>query len=90
MTRTFTSAAVIARLAAFLNGRPAAPRLALSCPAPLASYQVRFTANGNGGPAVAVSPGCMTDQITVNGAPQTLIWDTQGGLVTMIRGLLGP
>jgi hypothetical protein len=68
MTRTFTSAAVIARLAAFLNGRPAASQLALSCPAPLASYQVRFTAKGNGGPAVAVSPGCMTDQITVNGA----------------------
>lgn len=90
MTRTFTSAAVIARLATFLNGRPAAPQLALSCPAPLASYQVRFTAKGNGGPAVAVSPGCMTDQITVNGAPQPLIWDTQGGLVTMIRGLLGP
>ncbi len=39
---------------------------------------------------MAVSPGCMTDQITVNGAPQPLIWDTQGGLVTMIRGLLGP
>jgi hypothetical protein len=32
----------------------------------------------------------MTDQITVNGAPQPLIWDTQGGLVKMIRGLLGP
>jgi hypothetical protein len=38
VTRTFTSAAVIAGLAAFLDGRPPAPAAALagvSCPAPL-------------------------------------------------------
>lgn len=87
-TRTFTSPAVIARLAAFLNARRAAPQLALPCPMPSTSYQVRFIPKG-GGPKVAVSPGCMTDQITVNGTPQPLVWDTRGGLVTLIRGLPG-
>jgi hypothetical protein len=63
VTRTFTWAAVIARLAAFLNGRPPAPAAALagvSCPAPLASITLRFTATGRQASAVAVSTAdCM-------------------------------
>ena len=93
VTRTFTSAAVIARLAAFLNGRPPAPAAALagvSCPPPLASITLRFTATGRQAPAVAVSAaGCMADAITVNGRQQPLLWDTAGGLESMARKLLG-
>ena len=93
VTRTFTSAAVIARLAAFLNRRPPAPAAALagvSCPAPLASITLRFTATGRQAPAVAVSAAdCMVDAITVNGRQQPLLWDTAGGLESMARKLLG-
>jgi hypothetical protein len=93
VTRTFTSAAVIARLAAFLNARPPAPAAALagvSCPAPLVSFTLRFTAMGRQAPAVAVSSaGCMVDAITVNGRQQPSLWDTAGGLESMARTLLG-
>jgi hypothetical protein len=80
--------AVIARLAAFLNARPAAPQVAVSCPALSASYQLRFTAKKNN-PVLTVSDGCLTDQITVNGVPQPLVWDNDGGLGKLIRSLLG-
>jgi hypothetical protein len=93
VTRTFTSPAVIARLTAFLNGRPPAPAAALagvSCPAPLATVTLRFTAAGRQAPAVAVTAaGCMADAITVNGRQQPLLWDTAGGLESMARKLLG-
>jgi hypothetical protein len=92
VTRTFTSAAVIAGLAAFLNGRPPAPAAALagvSCPAPLVSFTLRFTATGRQAPAVAVSTaGCLVDAITVNGRQQPSLWDTAGGLESMARKLL--
>jgi hypothetical protein len=93
VTRTFTSAAVIARLAAFLNGRPPAPAAALagvSCPAPLVSFTLRFTAAGRQPPAVAVwTAGCMVDTITVNGRQQPSLWDTGGSLASMAGKLLG-
>src|SRR5439155_3553362 len=73
-TRTFTSAAVIARLAAFLNARPAAPQVAVPCPALPVNYDLRFTAKANG-PVLTVSVGCLTDQIAVNGAQQPSVWD---------------
>lgn len=91
--RTFTSAAVIAGLAAFLNGRPPAPAAALagvSCPAPLVSFTLRFTAAGTQAPAVAVSTaGCLADTITVNDRQQPSLFDTAGGLASMARKLLG-
>ena len=88
-TRTFTSAAVIARLAAYLNGRPPTPPLAVSCLAPMASYQVTFIPKQGGGPAVTAEPGCLADRIAVNGVPQPLVWDSGGRLTDMIRQLLG-
>jgi hypothetical protein len=88
-TRTFTSAAVIARLAAYLNGRPPTPLLAVSCPAPMASYQVTFVPKQGGGPAVTAGPGCLADRIAVDGVPQPLVWDSGGRLTEMIRQLLG-
>ncbi len=93
VTRTFTSAAVIVGLAAFLNGRAPAPAAALagvSCPAPLASFTLRFTGAGRQAPAVAVSTaGCMVDAITVNGRQQPSLWETAGALESMARKLLG-
>jgi hypothetical protein len=86
-TRRFTSAAVIARLAAFLNARPAAPEIAVPCPAPATSYELRFTAKANG-PVLTVSEGCLTDQIAVNGAQQPSVWDNDGGLGKLVRSLL--
>lgn len=88
-TRTFTSAAVIAKLAAFLNGRPAAPEIAVPCPLPPVSYQLRFTPKARGGPVVDVALSCLTDQITVNGVDQPLVWDTQGGLAQILSRLPG-
>jgi hypothetical protein len=91
VSRTFTSPAVIARFAAFLNGRlPAPPSLAggLSC-APVAGYALRFTPRDKHDPAVTVSAWCQTVAITVNGKLQPLLWDTNGGLSAIASKLLG-
>jgi hypothetical protein len=61
----------------------------VSCPALLASYQVRFIPKQGGGPAVTAEPGCLADRIDVNGVPQPLVWDSGGHLAEIIRGLLG-
>jgi hypothetical protein len=86
VTRTFTSASVIARIAGFLNSLPAAPELAIPCPMMPTTYRATFT----GDATVTASSGyCMTDQITVNGAAQPLVWDRQGGLARLLGDLLG-
>jgi len=88
-TRTFTSAAVIARVAAFLNARPAAPEVAVPCPLPATSYQAKLTPELKGGPVVDVSNSCLTDQIIVDGKTQPLLWDQQSGLAALLSTLLG-
>ncbi len=55
---------------------------------PSGSYQVRFTAKKHD-PQLTVPVGCLVDQIAVNGAAQPLLWDTRGGLVKIIRDLMG-
>ena len=88
-SRTFTSAADINRITAFLNKLPAAPQLALPCPMPVTSYQATFAPKVKGAPKVTVSSsGCLTDQITVNGKAQPSVWDTSGGLAALLGGLL--
>jgi hypothetical protein len=92
VSRTFTSPAVIARFAAFLNGRTPAPESAvgaLSCPAPFLTYALRFTARDGHGPAVTASASCWTIAIRVNGKQQPLLWDTGDGLETIARSLAG-
>jgi hypothetical protein len=91
VTRTFTDPAVIARLAAFVNGLPPAAALTgRSCAAVLSRYTLRFTARDANGPAVVVSTvDCGTDGITVNGKPQPGLWDTHARLAAMARQLLG-
>jgi hypothetical protein len=88
-SRTFTSAAVIERIAAFLNKRPAAPQLAIPCPLPPTTYQATFAPKVKGGPTVTASAsGCLTDQITVNGVAQPLLWDTPDDLAKLLGSLL--
>jgi hypothetical protein len=91
VSRTFTSTAVIARFATFLNGRPPAPSSlvgGLSC-APVAGYRLRFTPRDKHDPAVTVSALCQTVAITVNGKLQPSLWDTGGGLDTIASKLVG-
>ena len=91
VTRTFTDPAVIARLAAFVNGLPPAAALTgRSCAAVINRYTLRFTARDANGPAVLVSTvECGTDVITVNGKPQPGLWDTHARVAAMARELLG-
>ena len=91
VTRTFTDPAVIARLAAFVNGLPPAAALTgRSCAAMFSRYTLRFTARDANGPAVVVSTvDCGTDGVTVNGKPQPGLWDTHARLAAMARQLLG-
>lgn len=91
VTRTSTDPAVIARLAAFVNGLPPAPALiGRSCAVVMSRYTLRFTARDANGPAVVVSTvECGTDGITVNGKPQPGLWDTHARLAAMARQLLG-
>jgi hypothetical protein len=90
-SRTFTSPAVIARFATFLNGRSPAPESALvgmSCPPPFLTYTLRFTAREKPGPVVTASPSCGTIAITVNGKQQPSLWDTNGDVETIASSLL--
>jgi hypothetical protein len=89
VTRTFTSLSVIARIATFLNSRPAAPELDLPCPLPVTTYQATFLPAGKADPNVIAAPFCLTDQITVNGVDQPLVWDTNDGLGALMASLLG-
>ena len=91
MTRTSADPAVIARLAAFVNGLPPAPALTgRSCAVVFSRYTLRFTARDANGPAVVVSTvECGTDGITVNGKPQPGLWDAHARLAAMARQLLG-
>jgi hypothetical protein len=90
VTRTFTSAEVIGRIAAYLNARPAAPQLAIPCPLPATTYQATFVPRERGGQTVIASAtGCLTDQITVNNVSQPLLWDIGDRLGTILGDLLG-
>jgi hypothetical protein len=72
VTRTFTSPALIARMASILNGRPAAPDFGLMhCPAIFVTYQLKFSPRTASSPDVVVAlTGCVVDEITVNGKAQ--------------------
>jgi hypothetical protein len=86
VTHTYTSAAIISRIAAFLNALPAAPELAIPCPLAPTSYQATFKGNST---VTASATGCLTDQMTVNGVDQPAVWDTRDGLARLLGDLLG-
>lgn len=90
-SRTFTSTALIARLAAVLNAGVPAPDAAtaqiLGC-MPGTSYTFSFTARARHGPAVTASPSCDAIAISVNGKQQPALWD-DGDLETIAGPLFG-
>jgi hypothetical protein len=91
-SRTFTSTALIGRLAAVLNAGVPAPPSALGqllgCVPAGISYMFRFTARAKNGPAVTASPFCEGIAISVNAKQQPELWDT-GVLETITGPLFG-
>jgi hypothetical protein len=86
VSRTFTSPAVIGRLAALADSLPATPDpdvFAMKCPDSTTFYRLGFT------PGVVIYlGGCGgSDAITVNGKEQPRLWD-QGVLTAAARQLL--
>lgn len=76
--RTFTSAAVIARLARFLNGLHAAPGGIHGCPMINVSYTLAFASSATARPfLVASTDGCGGVRMTANAAAQPALADRQ-------------
>lgn len=87
VTRTFTSAAVVSRLAGYLDSLSVAPDVAMSCPSSVVVYQLRFT--GYGVPDVVVSAnGCLGDGVTIGGMEQPGLSDPGDQLAAMTGKLL--
>jgi hypothetical protein len=88
--RSFTSRAVIARLAGILNRLPALPAgEVMSCPAILVTYRAVFAGPGaHPSQVVATADGCLSVGMSVNGHLQPELRDN-GALAAAIRGLLG-
>lgn len=90
VTRQITSRQVIARLAGLLNGLPAAPLVAWSCPVFSRIYRVGFEATPGARPGVMVTAsGCPTDQVSVAGGAQPPLLDAGHGLAAMLQQLTG-
>ena len=86
VTKTITSAQVIARLARRVNALPGAPYQPANCPAILASYQITFVPAASAVPRIVVTPsGCMTVGVTVAGAAQPPLWDDTGLIGAAMR-----
>ncbi|HEY3733696.1 MAG TPA: hypothetical protein VGL63_07250 [Streptosporangiaceae bacterium] len=70
-TKTFTSAAIIGRLAAMLNTANAAPAGARGCPLLDRTFRLAFATSPGAAPyLVATAAGCGTVQIMAGGRPQ--------------------
>jgi hypothetical protein len=70
-TRTFTSAAVVGRLAALLNGAPASTGGVASCPAIQVTYRLAFATSRQAAPYLtAADYGCLAVQVTAAGKTQ--------------------
>jgi hypothetical protein len=88
--RRITAPVVIARLARMLNAMPAAPIVAMPCPATLATYRVAFTAVGGGPPALVASTGSCGDvSVAAGGRQQPALADSGGRLAAAVRHLAG-
>jgi hypothetical protein len=90
ITRTFKSPADIGKLAGLLNGLPAAPNAAISCPSDNVSYQITFTARTvDKADVVVTTDGCYEATITSNGIPQPALLDTRNVLPATAGRMLG-
>lgn len=86
-TQTFTSAAIIGRLAGYLNSLPASTGEPTSCPAVLLTTTLTFT--GPGVPdVVASADGCLSDGVTAGGKVQPALQDESNKLSAMAEQLL--
>jgi hypothetical protein len=89
LTRTVTSATIIAGLASLLNGLQAAPDTAMSCPAMTASYKLSFDPVEKQAPPVVVSTGiCDFVQVAILGISQPALFDEPGAVTAEARQLL--
>jgi len=87
-TRTFTSAAVVRRLAAMLNGARATPEGLMGCPLLDRTYRLAFAASPGAAPyLVATDTGCEGLQITAGGRSQPTL-QLPAGLTAYLAGLL--
>jgi hypothetical protein len=88
-TRTVTSPGGIARLAALINGLPAGPGGAVSCPAGTVTYRLAFLPAAARQPRVVVTAdGCPADGIAVAGKAQPALWDPGSRLAARVNRLL--
>ena len=71
IARTFTSAAVVGRLAALLNGAPASAGGVANCPAIEVTYRLAFATSRQAAPYLVASDyGCLAVQVTAAGHTQ--------------------
>jgi len=85
--RTFTSAAIIDRMARLLDSLPASPGGATTCPNITVTYRLRFTPVGSAPPYVVQRDGCTSDGVTVGGQAQPALAD-YGKLGALLGRLL--
>lgn len=96
ITRTFTSPAVVARLAGMLNGAHASDLGLVPCPLAVGSYRLAFATSPRAAPyLVATDPGCPGIAVSVAGRAQPSLQvpaALQTTLATLmpVHGLPGP
>jgi hypothetical protein len=89
VTRTFTSAAVIARLASTLNQAHATPAgMVFHCPQEIASFELAFRTTPGARPGlIANDSGCVSVGVTVNGTPQPALMTSFAGAAAQLLGV---
>jgi hypothetical protein len=89
VSKTFTSAALIGRLAAMLNGAHASAGGAVNCPMERVSYKLAFAPSRTAAPyLVATEGGCGTVPVTVAGHQQPAL-QAPGALGPALSKLMG-
>ena len=87
--RTFTSPAVIARLARFLNSLQATPGGLMSCPMVSVTYAVTFRYTAGGRPYLTASAsGCGTVGVTINGQAEPALADPNALVIRAVQAAL--
>lgn len=91
VSRTFTSAEMVGRLAALLNGMNASPSIAdRSCAALMVTYRLAFATTPGARPSLIATTGvCGTVAVVAHGTLQPLLSDQTGTLSRTAASLLG-
>ena len=90
VTRTFRSAADLARLAGLLNRLSAEPNTMHTCPSSIATYQITFEPRTVQQPAVVVTTyGCYGATVTTGGVPQPALLDPGNAVAVTAARMLG-